>query len=156
MSDNKYQRGKIYRIVCNTTGLQYYGSTIEKYLCKRLSKHKYEFKQYFNNERSHFYTSFKILENDNYEIVLVENYPCASKDELHQRERFYIERNECVNKCVPLRTKHEYYNDNKEQIKENVKNYRESHVNEIKEYQKKWRQDNKEKMKEYFKDRHNR
>jgi len=26
MSDNKYQRGKIYRLVCNTTGLQYYGS----------------------------------------------------------------------------------------------------------------------------------
>ena len=38
--ENKYQEGKIYKIVCNITGEVYYGSTIEKYLSSRLAKHK--------------------------------------------------------------------------------------------------------------------
>jgi fibrillarin-like rRNA methylase len=63
-------------------------------------------------------TSFKILENDNYEIVLVEILETETKQELHQRERFYIENNDCVNKNIPTRTKKEYYVDNIETFKE--------------------------------------
>jgi len=181
-NNNKYQRGKIYRIVCNTTGLQYYGSTCEKYLSYRLAKHKNNYKNYLI-EKYNFVTSFKIIESDNYEIVLVENFPCKSKDELNQRERFYIENNECVNKVIPCRTREEYREENKEHMKEYMKEYNEKNKEymkeyfkeyyeknknkkqennkkwceqnkeKIKEYQKKWRQDNKEKMKEYFKDR---
>lgn len=36
---NKYSRGKIYRLVCNKTGKVYYGSTIDT-LIDRLAKHK--------------------------------------------------------------------------------------------------------------------
>jgi predicted GIY-YIG superfamily endonuclease len=42
---NKYQQGKIYKIVCNETGDIYIGSTIEPTLARRLAKHvaKYKF-----------------------------------------------------------------------------------------------------------------
>ena len=39
-----YQLGKIYRIVCNTTGLTYYGSTCEPTLARRLSGHVVNYK----------------------------------------------------------------------------------------------------------------
>ena len=43
----KYENGKIYKIVCNKTGLIYYiGSTV-KALYDRLSQHKYD---YINKE----------------------------------------------------------------------------------------------------------
>jgi len=169
MSDNKYQRGKIYRLVCNTTGLQYYGSTIEKSLCERLSKHKYKYKQYFLEKTNYYTSSFEIIQNNNYEIILVELFPCNSKDELHQRERFYIENNKCVNKVIPCRTdavyrldniekieeqQKEYYEKNREKVIEYQKTYEKKNVEKIKDYQKQWKLDNKEKMKEYFKDRY--
>ena len=37
----------------------------------------------------------------------MESVPCETKNELHKRERYHIEKNVCVNKVVPLRTKHE-------------------------------------------------
>jgi len=35
-----YSQGKIYKIVCNITNEVYFGSTKEKYLSRRLSRHK--------------------------------------------------------------------------------------------------------------------
>jgi hypothetical protein len=40
----------------------------------------------------------------NCKIELVENYPCNSKNELMKREGYYIQNNECINKCVAGRT----------------------------------------------------
>jgi hypothetical protein len=34
-------------------------------------------------------------------IVLIENYPCDSKNELHARERYYVNNIDCVNKNKP-------------------------------------------------------
>ena len=121
-----YANGKIYRIVCNITGLTYYGSTCEDTLAKRLTKHKAFYKQYLKGKK-HSITSFEILKNENYEIVLVENYPCNSKDELCARERYYIENNICVNKIIPTRTKKEYWDLNKEKIIELNKKYYEKY-----------------------------
>ena len=111
-----YQLGKIYRIFCNVTGLNYYGSTCEPTLARRLAGHKGNFKMWKEDEEQCYITSFRVLINDNFEIVLVELFPCKSKMELHQRERFFIEANECVNRNVPLRTQIEYQFDNKEGI----------------------------------------
>ena len=138
-----YQRGKIYRIVCNTTGLQYFGSTCEKSLCRRLSKHKASYNRYLKG-KCRFVTSFEIFKNNNYEIILIENYPCNFKDELHQRERFYIENNECVNKFIPCRTTEEYCEVNKDKIIERKKKYREKNKDKISEWHKQNYQQNKE------------
>ena len=42
-----YQQGKIYKIVCNTTGLLYIGSTTQKFLSSRLSGHMRNYKKTF-------------------------------------------------------------------------------------------------------------
>jgi hypothetical protein len=103
-----YQLGKIYTIVCNTTGLTYYGSTCEPTLARRLSGHVGKCKNFKEGKTKKYVTSFKILEGGNYTIVLVELFPCDSKMKLHQRERYYIENNECVNKNIPTRTEAEW------------------------------------------------
>ena len=117
-----YQLGKIYKIVCNTTGLIYVGSTCEPILARRLSGHVRNHKKYMN-KKGNYVTSFKILEKNNYVIVLLDNYPCDTKDQLHARERHYIESLECVNKYIPMRTTKEYYDDNQENILINKKIY---------------------------------
>ena len=112
MEQNKkvktYNNAKVYRIICNVTGLQYIGSTC-KTLSARLSGHKADYKGYLD-KKQHYISSYKILENDNFDIVLLENLiNCKSKDELHQRERYYIDIMECVNKFIPGRTIKQYY-----------------------------------------------
>jgi hypothetical protein len=92
-----YQNGKIYRIVCNVTGKQYIGSTISP-LTSRLCQHK---KEFVTKNKS---TSREVLEHGDYSIILVEDYPCERKEQLLQRERYYIEGFDCVNKKIPLRT----------------------------------------------------
>jgi hypothetical protein len=101
-----YSLGKIYKIVCNTTGKCYIGSTCRPFLSQRLSKHMSHYQEYLNGKGC-YVSSYEILENDNYEIILLENYPCKSKDELCDKERFYIENNSCVNLVIPFRTKEE-------------------------------------------------
>ncbi len=112
-----YQLGKIYKIVCNLTGKVYYGSTCEPTLARRLAKHVNSF-NCFKNGKTNFVSSFSIIENNNYFIVLVEKYACNDKMELQQRERFYIENNDCINKNIPNRKIKEYYQDNKDKILE--------------------------------------
>lgn len=120
--NNKLANAKIYRIVSNVTGENYYGSTCEPTLARRLAKHRGHYKEYLRGTMNYI-TSFKILETGNYEIVLVEKLEnCKSKDEMHQRERYYIENNECVNKVIVGRTHKEYkklyYVNNKDKIQD--------------------------------------
>ena len=121
--DEKYQNGKIYKIVCNETGEVYYGSTIQK-LITRMNKHK---------NKKKYCRSKQIINRGNYYYELVENYSCNNRKELETREKWYIENNECINKNIPLRTRKEYRQDNKEKIKEYSKQYRESNIEKIKE-----------------------
>jgi hypothetical protein len=119
--------------------MTYYGSTCEPRLARRLSKHKASYKQYKAGKRS-YTTSFKIIETRVYEIILIEEFACTSKDQLHARERYYIENNDCINKYIPGRTKQEYRETHREQHKE----YREAHREQQKEYDKVHREQKKE------------
>jgi hypothetical protein len=122
-----YKNGKIYKIVCNITGKIYIGSTCMPKLSQRLVKHGGNFREYLKG-KGHFISSFEILENENFDIILLESYPCECKEELHARERWYIENTICVNKVIPIRTLQEYI-----------------------QFQKEYRQNNKDKLKEYYK-----
>ena len=127
-----YQLGKIYKIIDNTNGNVYIGSTCEPILARRLSKHVQDYKRYLMGKRWS-YTSFQIIANNDYNIVLIESYPCNSKDELHARERYYIETIKCVNKQFPGRTQQEYRELHKEKIKEYKNqywNYNKEEINE--------------------------
>ena len=145
---NKYQNGKIYKLVDNTTGYEYYGSTIQD-LKTRKGQHKSLYKLYLENTKSSKCSSFKIIQNNNYEIYLVENFPCNSKSELEAREGYYIKNNNCVNKCIPGRTKKEWRKYNKEYRKEYFNQYYINNKEKLKEVNKQYRINNKEKFKQY-------
>ena len=127
-----YSNGKIYRIVCNNTGKVYIGSTTDT-LSRRLTGHKSNYNKYING-RYHYVTSFEIIKNNNFSIVLIENVPCKNKEELFQKERYYIENTQCVNKQVPLRTMREYINANIEKRKKTCKKYNDTHKDKHHEY----------------------
>ena len=143
-----YQNGKIYKIVDKTNNNIYIGSTTEKYLSQRLQKHIYCYKKYINpNKKQYYMTSFEIIKNNDFEILLLETYPCNNKYELEQRERYYIENNVCINKVIPTRTHKEwhkvYCENNKEKIKEKKKEYYENNKDKIKEKNKEYYEKNK-------------
>jgi hypothetical protein len=141
-----YQLGKIYKIVCNTTGLTYYGSTCEPTLARRLSGHVGKCKRFKEGKTQRYITSFEILEGKNYVIILVELFPCDSKMKLHQRERFYIEGNDCVNQVIPTRTRDEANLVNRDQINEYLAEYRLNNKDIIKVRQAEFYQKNKEEI----------
>ena len=87
-----YSNGKIYVIISPNCELVYYGSTTDT-LKKRFDNHK------FKREC----TSKKIIDAGESDIYEIEKYPCSCKEELEDREAFYIlnDWNGCVNECVP-------------------------------------------------------
>jgi hypothetical protein len=142
-----YKQGKIYRIVCNITGLTYYGSTCEPTLARRLAKHVGDFKHFKEGKTKNYLTSFEVLKGGNYTIVLVELFSCDTKMELHQKERYYIENDDCVNKNIPTRTQAEYYVDNRTQLLEYHVKYQEENKEKIRVYKAEYALKNKEKIK---------
>ena len=113
-----YNNSKIYKIVSSQTDKVYVGSTTKNRLSQRRAKHREDYRRYLN-KKYHYITSFDIVKYDDAEIILIEAFPCETKDELHKRERYWIENtNNCVNKYVPTRTQKEYREKNKEKIKE--------------------------------------
>jgi len=116
-----YSQAKIYKIT-NTDGSKvYYGSTLMR-LSQRLSQHRSQYKNYLENKHNYI-TSFEVIKEPIYFIVLVEMVNCTSREELFKRERFFIESNLCVNKVIPLRTPQEYYVNHHARINDKSKQY---------------------------------
>ena len=158
-----YSQGKIYKIISDENDKFYIGSTIQP-LYKRMYSHR-------NKHHSCMSKNLGVDIKDCI-IVLVENIQCKDKQELHKRERYYIEKYReeglnIVNKLIPGRTHKQYYEDNKKKIKEQGKEYyqknKEKIIEQQKEYEEKnkekivkknkeYREKNKEKIKGYYKD----
>ncbi len=144
-----YQLGKIYKIVDNTNNNIYIGSTCEPNLARRLATHLTDYKR--REIRNNNMTSFQIFDNNNYDIILIENYPCERKDELHARERYYIESLKCVNKVIPTRTDREYVEANKDKFELYRKiYYAENKEGKIKKYLNTHKEEFKTKRHEYY------
>lgn len=141
-----YNDGKIYRLISYNTGRQYIGSTCCKKLCDRLAQHKYSKTQ---NEKGKYCNvkSLIILNDGNYKIELIENFPCDSKAELLAREGYWIRKEECVNKNIPNRSIKEWQENNKESIKKRKSEYYQANKNSISAKKKIYRENNKEKLK---------
>jgi hypothetical protein len=88
-----------YKIVCGETNRVYVGSTVQQ-LEKRLKGHESDYRRYLN-KRYHFMTSFIILEKNNYTIHLIENAICNYRGERNNKETFYINQLNGVNKIKP-------------------------------------------------------
>ena len=144
-----YKQGKIYKIECNVTGLIYIGSTCKKKLSGRMTEHRSSYKKYLNGKKK-YYSVFKTMENKDYDIILIEDYPCKSKDQLFARERYYTNEIECVNirknqgRCLEL--------GKKEYDKERQKEYREKNVDKIKDYHKEYNKENAGRIKIKYKE----
>ncbi len=141
---NIYQRGKIYKIVSDQTDKIYIGSTTLKYLCARMNQHRMDFKKKEQNKiNGHYCSSSEILKFGDAKIILIETYPCNSKDELHAKEQYYIDLNKAI--CVNILKAYDkdthgknksdkdkiYYQRNKEEISEHHKKYYHTHRTEI-------------------------
>jgi hypothetical protein len=152
-----YKNAKIYKIVDNTNGNIYVGSTCKK-LCQRIAQHRVSYKQYLKGIPN-YVTSFKIIQNGDYDIILLEEVKdCENKEQLRARERHYIESLDCVNKCIPIRMneehkdlKKEYYLENIERIKKQNKEYRDANKDKIKNKSKEYYENNKDKVLENIK-----
>jgi len=154
-----YSKSKIYKLTSSNSNEIYIGSTTLN-LSKRKAHHIWYYKNHLLNKVKYI-TSFKIIEyGGNIDICLLEEYSCSNKEQLHQRERFYIENNNCVNKVIPTRTKKEYNELNKELIREKrkeaykINRYYELNKVKIKEDRKEYYQINKDNIikarKEYY------
>ena len=113
-----YSKSIIYKLCCKDPLIkeEYIGSTTNKN--RRKSQHKC----YYNKENDikYNYPVYKFIrENggfDNWDMIIIEEYPCENKNQLEVRERYWIEeRKPKLNKQVPTRT-HQEYNRNDEVI----------------------------------------
>jgi len=146
-----YSLSKIYKLVSNKTTDIYIGSCLMR-LSTRLSTHK---------NKSNTTVSKKLFVDDAIiTIVLIENYPCNSKNELKARELYHITSNTCININKPFvcdipygdgkAYKKEYYAVNAEHIKSKVKEYNAINSEHIKEYYQVNKEHLKSKAKEYY------
>ena len=103
----KYENAKIYKIVSDLSDDVYYGSTCLT-LEKRLHDHKRNFNSYSSRRSDKWCSSYALIRTGNYKIELVEAIDnCTCLKDIHQRERYYIENNKCVNKLMPNRSEEE-------------------------------------------------
>ena len=155
MEINKYHNSKIYKLISDHTDKIYIGSTVQP-LHKRKSGHK---KGYiiFKNHNKNYVSSYDLIELGEIDIILIENFKCENKEELHARERYHIElkRELCVNKHIPSRSQKEWYENNKEDIKEKRKEREEKIKDIIKEKYKERYINNKETINEKQKEKLN-
>ena len=134
--------------------LPYYGSTTQS-LNRRLSNHKKDFKLWKQGKQTGC-SSFMLLEQgfDKVAIILVEDFPCNSKQELEIREAHYIKNNPCINMQIPsgiVAESRQDYNKqyrqaNRDKILEQKKQYRQANQDKILEQNKQYRDKQREKI----------
>jgi hypothetical protein len=122
-----YQNGTIYKICCKDSEIKdcYVGSTTDHN--SRKSAHK----SFCNNKGKQYnYPVYRYIRDtggwENWEFVLLQDYPCRNKKQLNIRERFWFEKlNATLNSHYPQRNQKEYkkkYREkNKKEISEKVK-----------------------------------
>ena len=148
-----YSQGKIYKLISDQTDKIYIGSTVEPYLSRRLTGHKVAYNAWKTNTNTKYCSSFEILKNDNYKIVLLELFPCNSKDVLCAKEQEWIDnlKENCVNKnksYTGINTENMaeyqklYYAENAEKHKK----FRRENAEILAEYQKKYRQEHSKRI----------
>ena len=119
---SSYSEAKVYRLVAAGTVDVYIGTTCSS-LEKRLYQHNFAVA---NPQTTRQCTACKLYEGGRaVSIELVENFPCANKQELNVRERWWIENTpNCINKNIPGQTWKERAVKRDPEIKEYMTIYR--------------------------------
>jgi len=142
-----YSKTLIYKIVCKNPDIEgiYVGHTTD--LKSRKNCHKTRCN--CQTQKFHNLYVYEYIRNnggwDNWDMLVIEEYPCENMYEACLRERHWLETLHAnLNTTIPSRSK-----------KERKKTYNELHKDEIREYRKEYREANKEiisqKAKEYSK-----
>jgi hypothetical protein len=156
---NLYSNGKIYKLECSD-GYYYIGSTRNTLLLRFLDHKK---AARMHPERQ-LYSHILQLGWDHVCIKLIEDYACASKEELNLREDHYIQQAKNINDkfCLNINraqiTKEELKNhqklyraQNRDRIDEYMQHYRLVNAQSRREYSKAYAQANAESVAEYKK-----
>ena len=114
---SNFQNGKIYKVVNNLNSEIYVGSTTMD-LDKRMIKHKCDAKQ--RPHLSKFYTYMNDTGIDNFEIELIEDYPCETQEELRKREGKVIKAMATLNQRIAGRTPAEYNKEYRQTKKDKI------------------------------------
>lgn len=142
-----YSKCMIYKLCCDDITITniYVGHTTNK------TRRKQEHNSRCNNSNDKQYNSYVykfIRENggwSNWSMIVVEEYPCENKNQAEARERYWIETLQAtLNKVIPTRTKQEYMEENREQLREKSKQYNSEHREECRKYNKKYREENED------------
>ncbi len=136
-----YNKSKIYQIKNVLNDDIYVGSTTEA-LATRMTKHRYEAKR----NQCTLHKTMRELGTKAFFIELIEEYPCANKQELNAREGHFIKQRGTLNDKVAGRSPSEYYNDVRPQKLAYAAQYRASH--DRKAYDAEYREAHREKKKE--------
>ena len=152
---NKYHYGIIYKITNTINSDIYIGSTTSD-LETRMIKHKSDAKK--RPDISRFYTYMNEIGIDNFDIELVEEFPCESKEALQNREGELIREMGTLNHRIENRTRQEYDKEwkqnNRDSINEKRRERRKANPEKTKEeniknreYKKKYAENHKEEIK---------
>ena len=130
-----YSKTVLYKLVCNDLSVTelYVGSTTQ--FTKRKYQHKHRC-TVVNDNPKHNYFVYRFMRQydgwENWNMVLIESYPCQNKLEKDKRERYWLETLQAsLNKSIPSRTRQEW---------------RDLHKNEHKQYNINYYQQNKEEL----------
>ena len=127
-----YNNSIIYKLHCNITGEDYYGST--KDYKQRIYSHKC-----FKNQRQ--CKSKQIIERGDYTFSIVEECNFETAQQLKERERYYYENFPCINQVIPYKSREEILQDMRDRsktkpAKEKKAEYRAEHKEELSENKK--------------------
>lgn len=152
---SKFRNAKIYKLISAQTPLIYIGSTYQT-LYSRMSGHRRDYNYYvvgngsdLNSKRS----NLDILQYNDTRIVLIERFPCKSREEMVAREQYWIDKTlNCVNnyraKGLPKREADKvYYEANKERILQKQKDDYHNNKPKYQQKSKDCRERNKEAIK---------
>lgn len=159
-----YSKTIIYKICCKDPTITdvYVGHTTD--LIKRRHAHKCSCCNP-DNKGCNLYIYQFIRDNggwDNWDVIMIEECNLNNHNEALKKERWWLdELKATLNKYIPSRTFEEwnkdYYQKNKDKIKDKNKEYRENNKDKNKdknkEYNKQWYENNKGKIKEYRENR---
>lgn len=137
---NKYRNSKLYRIVnqASTDPNDFYLGSTTSVLRMRFSNHKAAWKRDVDGKTKsgmRLYEEFTNFGIENFKIILIENYPCTSKEELLMREealRLELKPNYNVQRA---------YRSHEELLKQHSK-YRTDHPDLVAARKKKWCESN--------------
>jgi hypothetical protein len=133
-----YQKTKIYKIMSHVGDKVYVGSTTKSTLAMRMAHHRSDYSVWKNHtaKKQNKIMSYELFDEygvDNCFIVLLENFPCISKDEKNAKEAHWIRTVDCVNKKMPGRTRRQYYDENIEHFREKGREYSKAYFEKHKE-----------------------